>query len=85
VTIVPNRFTTPETPAVLAVAHPSWCTTAECHPTPDWHNGTRLLLHAATQLDTDGLIIEVRQGETISPQGGVVEREPIGPTTGDVA
>jgi hypothetical protein len=72
------------TAAVLTVAHSDLCTTSECRSTPDWSH-TRLLLHPATLLDADGLLVEVAQGETVSPQGGVVERDPIGPTTGDVA
>jgi putative transposase len=32
----PHRSTTAITPAVLAVAHPDWCDTAACRPTPDW-------------------------------------------------
>ena len=71
------RPTTPYTPAVLAVAHPEWCNVAECRCTPDWaHDGTGFIAHHVTVLDSDGLLVEVAMGETISPQGAVLERDP---------
>ena len=33
--------------------------------------------HYARLLDVDGLLVEVLQGETISPQGDVLEQDPI--------
>jgi hypothetical protein len=33
--------------------------------------------HYARLLDVDGLLGEVEQGETISPQGDVLERDPV--------
>jgi hypothetical protein len=77
VTIQPARSTTASTPAVLTVAHPSWCAVSECPPTPDWGtDGMGFVAHYARLLDVDGLLVEVAQGETASPQGGVVERNP---------
>ncbi len=76
--IVPDRSTTSITPAVLAVAHPSWCDTATCAATPDWeYDGTGFVSHHARLLDVDGLIVEIVQGETVSPQGEVVDQDPI--------
>jgi hypothetical protein len=70
--------TTSITPAVLTVAHPSWCTTADCRPTPDWdRDGTGFVNHAVALLDADELRVLVMQGETISPQGEVIERDPV--------
>ena len=60
--IQPNKSTTPFTPAVLAVAHPDWCAVSECRPTPDW------------SADGVGFVAHVVQGETISPQGFVLEQ-----------
>jgi hypothetical protein len=75
--ILPDRSTTNFTPAVLAVAHPSWCTVAACRPTPDWdHAGTGFVAHHLTLLDSDGLLVEVVAGETVSPQGEVLEQDP---------
>lgn len=70
--------TTPFTPAVLTVEHPSWCATAECRPTPDWDaDGTGFVNHVAHLLDADGLVVLVMQGETLSAQGEVLERDPV--------
>jgi hypothetical protein len=56
---------------------PDWCTTAACRPTPDWGtDGLGFVAHYARLLDVDGLLVEVAQGETISPQGDVLERDP---------
>jgi hypothetical protein len=78
VSIIPGKSTTNITPAVLAVAHPEWCTVSECRPTPDWdRDGTGFVAHHSRLLDADGLIVEVAQGETISPQGEVIEQDPI--------
>jgi hypothetical protein len=74
--ILPNRSTTNVTPAVLAVAHPPWCNTSDCHPTPDWdRDGTGFFAHHARLLDGDGLPVEVAQGEAMSPQGDVLQVE----------
>jgi hypothetical protein len=76
VSIVPDRSTTNITPAVLAVAHPLWCTVAECRPTPDWSaDDVGFVAHHLTVLDVDGLRLEVVQGETISAQGEVLEQD----------
>lgn len=76
--IIPGKSTTSITPAVLAVAHPDWCASAECRATPDWDaNGVGFVAHHARLLDVDGLVVELVQGEGISPQGEVVDRDPI--------
>jgi hypothetical protein len=78
VSIFPDTPTTPFTPAVLAVAHPSWCDSAACRPTPDWdHDGTGFVAHHAQQLDVDDLLVEIAEGETVSPQGAVLEVDPL--------
>jgi hypothetical protein len=78
VSIFSGKSTTPCTPAVLAVAHPSWCAVAECRATPDWDaDGTGFVAHHARVLDLDGLIVELVQGEGISPQGEVIDQDPI--------
>jgi hypothetical protein len=47
-------------------------------PTPDWDSaGTGFVAHHARLLDVDELVVEVAQGETVSPQGVVLERDPI--------
>ena len=57
------------------VADPEWCYSAACTATPDWgSDGTGFVAHHARLLDTDGLIVKVVQGETISPQGDVLSR-----------
>ena len=74
--IQPNKSTTPFTPAVLAVAHPDWCTDTECRPTPDWGiDGLGFIAHHARLLDADALIVYVVQGESVTPQGEVFDQD----------
>jgi hypothetical protein len=78
VSIIPGKSTTNITPAVLTAAHPSWCDTAACAATPDWdRDGLGFVAHHLTLLDAAALFVEIAQGETISPQGAVLEQDPI--------
>jgi hypothetical protein len=75
--IFPDRSTTLFTSAVLTVAHPDWCTVAECRPTPDWgHDGVGFVAHVGRFLDADGVTVDVVQGESVTAQGEVFDQDP---------
>lgn len=68
--ILPDRPTT--------VDHPLWCDTSTCMATPDWEcDGTGFVGHHGRVLDVDGLVVEIVQGDTVSAQGELLERDPI--------